>query len=77
MRREFLKRPPLKAGELPVVYFVDHYANYHDPDLAQSFLEILRHNRIPVYVPPGQVASGMAMIRAAGGPSGWSNRPSP
>lgn len=64
VRREFLKRPPLRGSELPVVYFVDHYANYHDPDLAQAFVEILRHNRIPVYVPPGQVASGMAMISA-------------
>lgn len=63
-RREWVTRPALSRNPKPVIYFVDHYANYHDPDLARAFVEILRHNRIPVYVPPGQVATGMAMISA-------------
>lgn len=63
-RREWLQKPSLAGPEKPVIYFVDHYANYHDPELARAFVSILRHNRIPVYVPPRQQASGMAMISA-------------
>lgn len=63
-QRDLLTKAVLRGREKPVVYFVDHYANYHDPELGQAFVEILRHNRIPVHVPPGQVASGMAMISA-------------
>lgn len=63
-KRELLTRPAARGSEKPVVYFVDYYANYHDPELGRAFIEILRHNRIPVYVPPGQVSSGMAMISA-------------
>ncbi len=63
-QRELLSRPTLRRGPRPVVYFVDYYANYHDPELGRAFVAILRHNRIPVYVPPGQVASGMALISA-------------
>lgn len=63
-RREWLARPSASRTPKPVIYFVDHYANYHDPELARAFVEILRHNHIPVYVPPGQVATGMAMISA-------------
>jgi Fe-S oxidoreductase len=48
----------------PLVYFVDHYVNYHDPELGHAFVEILRQNGIDVYVPPGQTASGMAMVCA-------------
>lgn len=64
VRREFLKRPALGSGERPVIYFVDHYANFHDPQLGLAFLKILKHHRIPVHVPAGQVASGMALISA-------------
>lgn len=63
-KRELLTRGVVRGGEQPVVYFVDHFANYHDPELGRAFIEILRHNRIPVFVPPGQVSSGMAMISA-------------
>jgi FAD/FMN-containing dehydrogenase/Fe-S oxidoreductase len=63
-QREVLTRPVVRQSEKTVVYFVDHYANYHDPELARAFVAILRHNRIPVHVPPGQLASGMAMISA-------------
>jgi Fe-S oxidoreductase len=64
VKRDVLTRPVVRAGEKPVVYFVDHFANFHDPELGRAFLAILKHNRIPVYVPPGQVASGMAMVSA-------------
>ncbi|MEZ6066263.1 MAG: FAD-linked oxidase C-terminal domain-containing protein [Planctomycetaceae bacterium] len=53
---------PLARGT--VVYFVDHYANYHDTQLAWSFVRLLELIGIPVYVPPEQTASGMAMISA-------------
>lgn len=58
-RREILTSEPR-----PVVYFVDHFANFHDPELAWAAVAILRHHGIPVYVPAGQTASGMAMISA-------------
>lgn len=62
--RELLARPAVTASHKPVIYFVDHYANYHDPELGKAFVAILRHNRLVVHVPPGQSASGMAMISA-------------
>ncbi len=47
-----------------VVYFVDHFANYHDPELAAAFVAILEHHGFRVHVPVGQTGSGMAMITA-------------
>ena len=56
---------PSEYWEGPVpVYFVDYYANYHDPELASAFVEVLRRNQIPVYVPEQQTSSGMAMVSA-------------
>jgi Fe-S oxidoreductase len=63
-KRDMLARPVLAGGVKPVVYFVDHFANYHDPELGRAFVAILRHNRIAVHAPPGQLSSGMAMISA-------------
>jgi Fe-S oxidoreductase len=63
-RRELITKPVLAGREKPVVYFVDHFANYHDPELGRAFVAILRHNRIAVHAPPGQVSTGMAMISA-------------
>jgi FAD/FMN-containing dehydrogenase/Fe-S oxidoreductase len=62
--RELTVRPTLHENNKPVIYFVDHYANYHDPELARAFVAILRHNRVAVHIPPEQHASGMAMISA-------------
>ena len=45
-----------------IVYFVDYFANHHDPDLATAFVRILQHHGFRVYVPPGQTVSGMAMV---------------
>ncbi len=47
-----------------VVYFVDHFANFYDPEIASAFLAILNHNRIPVHIPENQIGSGMALISA-------------
>ena len=71
-RRSFLRnlprrwsfRPRPGARPKPVVYFVDHFANHHDPELATALIRILEHNDIPVYVPRDQYPSGMAMITA-------------
>lgn len=54
--------PQITRDHRPVVYFVDHYANYHDPELARAFVAILEHHGIPVHVPPRQSRSGMAMV---------------
>ncbi len=59
--RRRLSRPSRRSGR-KVLYFVDTYANYHDADLAQSFVSVLEHNGVQVYVPPNQVPSGMPMV---------------
>ena len=68
-RRSFLKRarrrgwtkPP--RGQRPrVAYFVDVFANYNDPQIAEATVAVLRHNGVDVYVPPGQTACGMAPL---------------
>ncbi|MCM2374322.1 anaerobic glycerol-3-phosphate dehydrogenase subunit C [Aporhodopirellula aestuarii] len=59
-RRRWHKSSP--HGGLKVVYFVDHYANYHDPEIGRALAEILQHNRIGFYVPVGQGLSGMGRI---------------
>lgn len=61
VRSEHNVRDPNVATD-SVVYFVDYFANNHDPDLAQAFLRILDHNRIRSFVPPDQTVSGMAML---------------
>lgn len=55
---------PSRHGGTKVVYFVDHYANYHDVDLGRALAEILQHNQIGLYVPARQTVSGMARIAA-------------
>ncbi len=45
-----------------VVYFVDYFANHHDPELAEAFVRVLEHNGYRVFIPPGQTVSGMAMF---------------
>ena len=55
---------PSPHGGLKVAYFVDQYANYHDPDIGRALAEILQQNGIGLYVPPSQSASGMSRITA-------------
>jgi FAD/FMN-containing dehydrogenase/Fe-S oxidoreductase len=45
-----------------VLYFVDTYANYHDPQLAEALVAVLEHNAVAVYVPPHQRQAGMASV---------------
>ena len=52
----------LTSASPTVVYFVDYFANHHDPDLAEAFVRILQHNGYRVYIPPGQTVSGMGMV---------------
>ncbi len=61
-RRRWTKSTP--HGGLKVAYFVDHYANYHDPDIGRALAEVLQQNQIGLFVPPNQYASGMARVSA-------------
>jgi Fe-S oxidoreductase len=54
-------RPP--RGRRPrVAYFVDSFANYNDPLIAEAVVAVLHHNGLEVYVPPGQLGCGMAPL---------------
>ena len=59
--RRRLTKPTRRSGR-KVLYFVNTYANYHDPQLAEALVAVLEHNGVAVYVPPEQGPSGMAMI---------------
>ncbi len=59
--RRRLTRPTRRPGR-KVAYFVDTYANYHDPQLAEALVAVLEHNGVTVYVPPEQKQAGMAAI---------------
>lgn len=59
--RRRLTKPTRRSGR-KVLYFVDTYANYHDPKLAEALVAILEHNGVAVYVPPNQGPSGMSLI---------------
>jgi FAD/FMN-containing dehydrogenase/Fe-S oxidoreductase len=59
--RRRLTRPTRRSGG-KVLYFVDTFANYHDPQLGSALVSVLEHNGIAVYVHPDQMPSGMSMI---------------
>ena len=59
--RRRLTRPARRSGQ-KVLYFLDVYANYFDPQLAEALVAVLEHNRISVYVHPDQRQAGMASI---------------
>jgi FAD/FMN-containing dehydrogenase/Fe-S oxidoreductase len=59
--RRRLTRPSRHAGQ-KVLYFVDVYANYFDPQLAEALVAVLEHNGVRVYVHPDQWQAGMASI---------------
>ncbi len=61
-RREWTAAPANIRNGQPVVYFVDHFANYHDTELATAFARILEHHGQKVHVPPRQLPSGMGLI---------------
>ena len=60
--RKWLAPPVSLKDPVPVVYFVDHYANAHDPELAFAFGRIIEHQGLTLHVPPSQLRSGMALI---------------
>ena len=45
-----------------VAYFVDIFANYNDPLIAEATVQVLKHNGFEVYVPPNQLGCGMAPL---------------
>ena len=51
-----------RHGGQKVVYFIDMYANRHDPQLASALVAVLEHNGVAIYVPPRQKPSGMISI---------------
>jgi FAD/FMN-containing dehydrogenase/Fe-S oxidoreductase len=56
-RRGWSRKP--RSGRPRVAYFVDCYANFIDPQIAEAVVAVLDHNGFDVYVPPDQVGSGM------------------
>lgn len=54
-------RPPRRV-ERTVVYFVDHFANAHDPEIALALGRILELHGFQVHVPPRQQRSGMDLV---------------
>jgi FAD/FMN-containing dehydrogenase/Fe-S oxidoreductase len=68
-RRSFLRRARRRGwtrkphpSRPRVAYFVDVFANYNDPLIAESVVAALQHNGIEVFVPPGQRGCGMAPL---------------
>ena len=58
--RGWTRKP--RSARPRVAYFVDVFANYNDPLLAESIVAVLHHNDIEVYVPPRQGGCGMAPL---------------
>ncbi len=59
-RRGWTRLPP--PSRLRVALFVDLYANYFDPQIAEAAALVLWHQGYDVYVPPGQGSSGMEAL---------------
>ena len=53
---------PTKTGGRKVLFFVDQYANWHNPVLGRALVEVLQHQQVEVYCPTNQTQSYMAMI---------------
>jgi FAD/FMN-containing dehydrogenase/Fe-S oxidoreductase len=58
--RGWTRKP--RSARPRVAYFVDVFANYNDPLIAEAVVSVLHHNGIEVYVPPGQGGCGMAPL---------------
>jgi Fe-S oxidoreductase len=59
--RRGITRPSRRSGPR-VLYFLDTYARWHDPLLAQAFVAVLERNGIGVFIDPRQVSSGMPLV---------------
>jgi Fe-S oxidoreductase len=53
---------PQRLSAAKVAYFVDVFANYNDPTIAEATVAVLHHHGIDVYVPPDQIGCGMAPL---------------
>jgi Fe-S oxidoreductase len=59
-RRGWTRKP---NGAKPVVlYFVDLFANYMEPQIAEATVAILHHHGYDVYIPPEQRGSGLEAL---------------
>jgi FAD/FMN-containing dehydrogenase/Fe-S oxidoreductase len=59
-RRGWTQKP--RSARPRVAYFVDVFANYNDPSIAEAVVAVLHHNGVEVYVPPGQLGCGVAPL---------------
>ncbi len=59
-RRGWTHRPRSRGPR--IAFFVDIFANYNDPEIAEAAVAVLHHNGVEVYVPPGQRGCGMAPL---------------
>ena len=59
-RRGWTRKP--RSARPRVAYFIDVFANYNDPTIAEAVVSVLHHNGIEAYVPPGQIGCGMAPL---------------
>ncbi len=59
--REKLNRLNRASGR-KVLFFVDQYVNWHNPLLGRALVEVMRHQRVEVYIPTNQTPSYMSMI---------------
>ncbi len=59
-RHGWTRRP--RSARPRVAYFVDVFANYNDPSIAEAVTAVLHHNGVEVFVPPGQIGCGMAPL---------------
>jgi FAD/FMN-containing dehydrogenase/Fe-S oxidoreductase len=53
---------PRRSDRPQVAYFIDVFANYNDPAIAEATVAVLRHNGFDVIIPPDQVGCGMAAL---------------
>ncbi len=59
-RRGWTRKP---NGARPIVlYFVDLYANYIEPQIAEATVAVLEHNGFDVFIPAGQRGSGLEAL---------------
>ncbi|WP_459555726.1 FAD-linked oxidase C-terminal domain-containing protein [Lacunimicrobium album] len=66
--RHFTKDMPETLEQMPpdrsVVYFVDYYANQHDPFIGIALMRLLTSLNINILIPPEQTISGMGYLAA-------------
>jgi len=64
LRRQFVQRlfRRLPSNPKKLAYFVDTFANYNDPLLAEATVAVLEHHGYAVHVPRRQRGSGMPAL---------------